>query len=231
MEIAVRDILLSRKHCKLAPAGRGWVVIDLKSKNGTRLNDAPVGRRSLRDGDVLRLGKTTIRFKTGKLTSLTPPPANSRRAVLLKNRPADPVEAMAATVTDFDPSEGFAEPERRCRFPVPQPMPRDPDAYAREDVYSMLTEIASSSWDSIYATASRPLRELPSAPRLEALLNGLSGESPAMTPDGNVSRTVLPASAAGKVGGSAVQTAPAPQAVKGLAARSRFAGWGRSIPR
>jgi hypothetical protein len=61
---------------------------------------------------------------------------------------------MSGTVTDFE----FVPEKTRdlSKLPTPLPQPADPDAYANEDVYSMLTEIASSSWDSIYATASEP---------------------------------------------------------------------------
>ena len=49
-------------------------------------------------------------------------------------------------------------------MPNPQPAPREPQAYQKDDVYSLLTELASSSWDSIYMNASRPLPKRP-APR------------------------------------------------------------------
>ena len=51
-----------------------------------------------------------------------------------------------------------------CRLPTPQPAPPDPHAYQADDVYSLLTDLASSSWDSIYMNASRPLPNRP-APR------------------------------------------------------------------
>ena len=70
------------------------------------------------------------------------------------------MEALAGTVSDFDPAAAAAY-QRRMNLPSPKPMPRVPDSYARDNVYSILTEIASSSWDSIYENASRPRRRLP----------------------------------------------------------------------
>jgi predicted component of type VI protein secretion system len=47
---------VSRRHCRFdCHAGR-WHVVDLDSLNGVFVNDAPVRRAELRDGDVLRLG-------------------------------------------------------------------------------------------------------------------------------------------------------------------------------
>ena len=36
-DVAVRDLLLSRTHCRIEPAGHGWKVVDLNSRNGTGL--------------------------------------------------------------------------------------------------------------------------------------------------------------------------------------------------
>jgi len=93
-------------------------------------------------------------------------------------RPADPFEALAGTVTDFD-AEAVQRYQRRMNLPTPRPVPREPVAYAREDIHSMLTEIASSSWDSIYANASRPRRPLPAgaAPTATAEANAVKFRS------------------------------------------------------
>jgi predicted component of type VI protein secretion system len=154
-DISIHDILLSRRHCRIQPTDDGWVVTDLNSKNGTHVGEERIERRLLKDGDVLMLGKTIVRFQRGKFAGTRPGP----RATFGK-RPVDPFEALSGTISGFDAKEVEAY-QRENNLPTPQPMPPEPDAYAREDVYSMLTEIASSSWDSIYATASRPRRPLP----------------------------------------------------------------------
>jgi predicted component of type VI protein secretion system len=150
-DVVVRDILLSRKHCEIAPYRNGWVASDLGSKNGTRADGQPITRRGLADGDVLTLGKTTVRFQMGRLPTTHKAPAK---------RPADPFEALSGTVTDFDPklAEAFRQDNN---LPMPKPAPREPDAYSKDDLYSLLNEIASSSWDSIYAQASQPKRPIP----------------------------------------------------------------------
>ena len=61
-DIAVGDTAVSSQHARLDREGRAWIVTDLGSTNGTRVNDALVsGRASLGDGDVLALG--TVRFQ------------------------------------------------------------------------------------------------------------------------------------------------------------------------
>lgn len=165
-DVSVHDILLSRRHCRLEPVRGGWVAVDLDSKNGTKVGGDRITRRGLRDGDVLTAGKTTICFRLGKLDTTAPAdpidapddsasPAPSAAGVTFGKRPADPFEALAGTVCAFDAAAVVAA-QRRLKLPYPKPIPREPAAYARDDLYSMLTEITSSSWDSIYAGASRP---------------------------------------------------------------------------
>ena len=100
---------------------------------------------------------------------------------------------MAGTVAGaaFDPSEPeppAGRPARRRRplnrFPTPRPMPPEPASYARDDMYSMLSEIASSSWDSIYANASRPTRPSPRVLLPAGTATGAAGAATAATPAG-----------------------------------------------
>ena len=151
-DISVRDILLSRHHCKLLPVdGAGWAIEDLGSKNGTHISGEAVQYATLKDGTSIRIGKTQVKFYTGHLNGAPP---KKRPSSPPRRRPADPFEALSGTVSAFE----FVPEKTRdlSKLPTPRPHPSDPDSYANEDVYSMLTEIASSSWDSIYATASEP---------------------------------------------------------------------------
>ncbi|MDB5294931.1 MAG: transporter family er 24 [Phycisphaerales bacterium] len=159
-DVAVRDILLSRHHCQIVPYRNGWIAHDLGSKNGTRVGEQPITRRGLADGDVLSLGNTTVRFQVGRLPASHKPPPK---------RPADPFEALSGTVADFDADAVIPAPSaealaRAAAFPRPRPAPPDPAGYAADDLYGLMTEIASSSWDSIYAQASRPRRSIPRVP-------------------------------------------------------------------
>ena len=57
------DLDLSRHHLRLEPGDQGWVVEDLKSKNGTRVNGEILqGPRLLRSGDLVEAGRLIIEF-------------------------------------------------------------------------------------------------------------------------------------------------------------------------
>ncbi|HET6250815.1 MAG TPA: FHA domain-containing protein [Tepidisphaeraceae bacterium] len=178
-DVCVHDILLSRTHCRFEPENKGWMLTDLASKNGTYLTDPDigdreVGRHLLRDGDTVRLGKTIVKFHAGVLDRSTRGGRAYNRPNKGRCRPADPWSAMADTMSGFDYAKVVAEQHKGriggrapvaggmpvmpdvSRLPTPQPTPRDPTAYEAEDIYSLLSELASSSWDSIYMNASRP---------------------------------------------------------------------------
>ena len=61
-ELAVPDTTLSRRHLRFVPTGDRWEVEDLGSRNGTLLNDRPLTRAQLRDGDMLQVGRSLLRF-------------------------------------------------------------------------------------------------------------------------------------------------------------------------
>jgi sigma-B regulation protein RsbU (phosphoserine phosphatase) len=60
--IIVKDPRVSRQHARVTPEAGGFVVYDLDSANGTFVNGAPVRRRRLTPGDMLRFGPATFRF-------------------------------------------------------------------------------------------------------------------------------------------------------------------------
>ncbi len=59
-DIVVSDETVSRRHAMLTFRDGGWVVRDLQSTNGTRLNGEYVGRCRLRPGDRLGLGRQLL---------------------------------------------------------------------------------------------------------------------------------------------------------------------------
>jgi pSer/pThr/pTyr-binding forkhead associated (FHA) protein len=151
-DLPVRDILLSRKHCVIERLGETWVIADLGSKNGTYLNGDLIQRHELQDCDVIRIGRTRIAFRDGPFV---PAPPDVKRA---RQRPADPLDAMAGTLSGFR----FSEQEEQAldqrvleTFPRPKPHPADPRSYREEKVQSMIADIASSAWDSVLVEGER----------------------------------------------------------------------------
>lgn len=60
-QIALKDGLVSSRHCQIVRRKGSWYVEDLNSTNGTFLNDKRVTRAPFRPGDVLKLGRYRLR--------------------------------------------------------------------------------------------------------------------------------------------------------------------------
>lgn len=60
-DVIVADDTVSRRHARLTFRDGGWILQDLDSTNGTRLNGQYVGRCRLRPGDQLSLGHQRLR--------------------------------------------------------------------------------------------------------------------------------------------------------------------------
>jgi ATP/maltotriose-dependent transcriptional regulator MalT len=67
------DTEVSRLHAELVRIGGDWTVSDDGlSRNGTHVNgERVVGRRRLRDGDVIRFGKTPATFREPRFANVT----------------------------------------------------------------------------------------------------------------------------------------------------------------
>jgi hypothetical protein len=61
--IVLADPNVSRKHAEIRPRGSTFVVVDLGSTNGTRINGIRVTEHELADGDEVAFGNTRMRFE------------------------------------------------------------------------------------------------------------------------------------------------------------------------
>jgi pSer/pThr/pTyr-binding forkhead associated (FHA) protein len=61
--IQVEDKAASRKHCLIKAVGDSWMLVDLGSANGTKVNGDRVKEWDLSDGDRIKIGKTVLAFK------------------------------------------------------------------------------------------------------------------------------------------------------------------------
>jgi hypothetical protein len=63
-DVTVDDPNVSRTHAEVRPRGGSWVLSDLGSTNGSRLNGRRVeGAEVLKPGDEIELGTTVVRFE------------------------------------------------------------------------------------------------------------------------------------------------------------------------
>ena len=65
VDIQIDEESISRNHAVIELDGDELVIRDLKSTNGTFVNDRPVEKRGLRDGDQVKIGRTIFKFLTG----------------------------------------------------------------------------------------------------------------------------------------------------------------------
>ncbi|MGQ0613703.1 MAG: sigma 54-interacting transcriptional regulator [Planctomycetaceae bacterium] len=63
VDIVVRDLRVSRKHCSFHLTGEGVTLVDEASQNGTFVNGALVDRRLLKPGDRVDVGSVRIYFQ------------------------------------------------------------------------------------------------------------------------------------------------------------------------
>jgi diguanylate cyclase (GGDEF)-like protein len=64
-DVVMNDQSVSRRHACIEARPDGFEVVDLHSTNGTFINDRPVSRAALEDGDCVRVGNCICRFLAG----------------------------------------------------------------------------------------------------------------------------------------------------------------------
>jgi hypothetical protein len=62
--VVLSDQYMSSRHCEIRAEGGIWMLRDLKSTNGTFVNDKRVEQHELVDSDFLRLGQVVLKFKS-----------------------------------------------------------------------------------------------------------------------------------------------------------------------
>jgi len=63
-DIQIDDVSVSAQHCRVRPEDGRFVLHDLRSTNGTLVNERRVpGRHVLEEGDVITIGETAIQYR------------------------------------------------------------------------------------------------------------------------------------------------------------------------
>ncbi len=62
-DIIISDPRVSRFHARLERSSSGWVLVDLESKNGTRVNQELVKEKELEEGDIIQIGLCQLVFE------------------------------------------------------------------------------------------------------------------------------------------------------------------------
>lgn len=64
-DIQIDQEAVSRNHAKIVNSGQRVLIRDLGSTNGTHVNDQSVEESILRDGDLIKIGRTIFKFLSG----------------------------------------------------------------------------------------------------------------------------------------------------------------------
>jgi len=92
-KIVIDDKQASRRHFSIDKIEYGFKIVDLESRNGTRVNDRQVNQQLLRPGDKIQIGKHTLTFEDPSFKE--PPPDVAAKLAPPPSGPAPKVEVSA----------------------------------------------------------------------------------------------------------------------------------------
>jgi len=124
-DIAVSDPEVSREHALFIKEGDCFRVQDLGTAIGTLVNAEPITEHELQSGDVIQVGRFSIKF--GQTTQVIRPGSNTRFASELKaglNVPSDD-GAGGRTVLGFNPEDSFMSPSQPTLTPIKSGLRRE----------------------------------------------------------------------------------------------------------
>lgn len=166
-DVILYDPGISRRHCRIFHQGVSYVVEDMGSANGTKVNGSAIARHTLADGDRVALGPVVFAFSA--LRSEAEPDDGTDPAI-------DPaLDSSRTRIVSPDQLEGSAH----TRIVTPSQLERSAPG-TPEEVASLHTRIVSS--DRIRATRGKPVALLPpdAAPdKLERLKRSRTTSLPA----------------------------------------------------
>ena len=61
--IKISDLGVSGFHARIFRGGEGYMIEDLKSRNGVFINGSKVTMSPLRSGDTIRMGSTDVKYE------------------------------------------------------------------------------------------------------------------------------------------------------------------------
>jgi DNA-binding NtrC family response regulator len=86
--VALTDRAVSRFHAEIEVTGGRAILRDLDSRNGVLVDSVPVLQAALRDGAVITLGRTQLRFRLGDEPVRIPLSSRERFGVMVGRSPA-----------------------------------------------------------------------------------------------------------------------------------------------
>jgi pSer/pThr/pTyr-binding forkhead associated (FHA) protein len=124
-DIVVKDAGASRSHARVYQKGSRYFVEDLKSANGTKVNNAVItGSRELKNGDTISIGDVVFTFSFADETILKPPSEELNiNETVLRPPPTDTGDITGETGDNtsenpaLDPNETVLKPPKHGADP------------------------------------------------------------------------------------------------------------------
>jgi len=103
-DITIDEPRSSRTHCAVEKTADGWQVVDLESRNGTKVSGEFTNQKDLEEGDCIGIGDTELEFRTSAPPDKTPGPGLSRPDETPGPPPSIEGDADETPASDEDPS-------------------------------------------------------------------------------------------------------------------------------
>ena len=101
-DIDLNHTSVSRKHARIEEVDGAFNVLDLGSRNGTKVNGIDLPQAQLQPGDVLFIGEVQLRFDIMVTPAdAAPPPPDAHSAETMAYTPADGTSARPLTLEDI----------------------------------------------------------------------------------------------------------------------------------
>lgn len=102
-DIVLDDDAVSRKHARVERTDEGFVLMDLGSSNGLRVNGERTTHRLLVPGDVVHVGESVLRFEGGSDTATRRETRRARATLLDVHVPVVPEEELGPRIAVHTP--------------------------------------------------------------------------------------------------------------------------------
>lgn len=157
-DLRIASSLVSRKHCLLKNTPEGILVTDLKSQNGTLVNDIPITEPILlREGDSLRIGATIFAVPGSQKSKSGSDPSKGRIseadiADWLTDSNSKYKSGDTAVIGTFPPTSAAPTPLPPTEAPTPAPKPK---VLKRQlSVKDEAAQIIKKHWEAVNAKKS-----------------------------------------------------------------------------
>lgn len=99
-QVVIENLAVSGHHAKIDSVGEGYLLTDLKSKNGTYINRDTVASHWLQHGDEILIGKHTLKFQYTADEKRPPSPGSMEQTMVMESEKYRQLLANAAGGTE-----------------------------------------------------------------------------------------------------------------------------------